>query len=167
MITPFHHPAILQYQYLIGLLDCTEPVGDHQRGSSFHQVVEGILYQFLRFGIEGRSGFIQNEDRWIFEHRPAMLSRCLVRPISGCPGRRYWSGNLFGIHDEIMRIGDFSRPDHIFFSFASGRPSAILLKMLSLKRITSGNKTHLAAERFHGIIADVFSIDAYVPVLTS
>ena len=62
-----------------------------------------------------------------------------------------------------MRIGDFSRPDHIFFLCVGPAECDIIKDAVVEQDHILGNKTHLAAERFHGIIADVFSIDAYAP----
>ena len=36
-------------------------VGNHQRGAPAHQALQGFLHQALRFGVQCRSGLVQNQ----------------------------------------------------------------------------------------------------------
>ncbi|MNP21554.1 hypothetical protein D3C76_1141770 [compost metagenome] len=45
-------------------------MGDHQGGASLHDVIQGCLDVPLGFGVEGRSGFVENQQRRILEQRP-------------------------------------------------------------------------------------------------
>ena len=40
-------------------------MGDDERGPVAKQVLQRQLDQHLRFGVEGRSRFVQDEDRWV------------------------------------------------------------------------------------------------------
>src|SRR5271155_4940517 len=42
---------------------------DHERGASFHQVLQSMLDELFALRIEARSGFVENEDAWIRENR--------------------------------------------------------------------------------------------------
>ena len=45
-------------------------MSDHKGGSAFHQFIHAILHQFLRTCINGTSGFIQDQHRWICHCSP-------------------------------------------------------------------------------------------------
>ena len=47
---------------LVGALHRREPVGDDQRGASLDHAVEGVAHAELGFGIDARSGFVENQD---------------------------------------------------------------------------------------------------------
>ena len=55
---------------MVGLLDRREAVGDYERRSTDHQAVEGFADEGFRFGVEGRSCFIQNQNARVFQERP-------------------------------------------------------------------------------------------------
>lgn len=51
----------------VGVLDGGESVGNDQGGAILHEFFEGGLNPPFRFGIQGRGGFVQNEDGGISE----------------------------------------------------------------------------------------------------
>ena len=59
------HHAAFQHDDFIRIADGTQPVGDGEHRSSFHQSFQGFDDQSLRFGIQGCSRFIENQDRVI------------------------------------------------------------------------------------------------------
>ena len=67
----------------------------------------------------------------------AMLSRCFVRPMADALVADIGLVTLFGIHDEIMRIGDPRPPDHIFYLCVGPAECDIIKDAVSLNRITS------------------------------
>ena len=42
-------------------------MGDGHGGTGLHQSLQGILYQALALGVEGRGGFVEDEDRGILQ----------------------------------------------------------------------------------------------------
>lgn len=46
--------------------DGAEAVGDDDAGAVFHEVFEGVLDEFFGFGVEGGSGFVEDEDWGVF-----------------------------------------------------------------------------------------------------
>ena len=54
----------------MGLADRAQTMGDDQCGPSFHQTIQGVLYDFLTFVVEGRGGFVEEEDSRILEKSP-------------------------------------------------------------------------------------------------
>src|SRR5215469_7833737 len=65
-----HNPAFLQYDDLVRVLDRRQAMGDDQHGAVLHQVVDGVLHEALRLGIELAGGLVQNEDGRVPQHRP-------------------------------------------------------------------------------------------------
>ncbi len=47
-----HDGPALHDDHAIGMLNGREPMGNHQRGSSLHQPLQGVLNQALGFGVE-------------------------------------------------------------------------------------------------------------------
>src|ERR1700730_1620704 len=62
MCAPLYDLTLLDNENLISPTDSREPVGDHKCGSPLHEVGESLLNHGLRFRIETRCGFIENED---------------------------------------------------------------------------------------------------------
>ena len=48
----FYDLTMVQNTYLVGIFDGGETMGNDQGGTVFHQMEHGILYQFLRLGIQ-------------------------------------------------------------------------------------------------------------------
>ena len=59
--------SVVEHTDLIGILDRTQTVGDGHGGTGLHQTLQGILYQALALGVEGRGGFVEDEDRGILQ----------------------------------------------------------------------------------------------------
>ena len=49
--------------------DGREPVRDHERGAIPHQVGQRILHEQLRFGVERRGRFVEDEQRTVLQNR--------------------------------------------------------------------------------------------------
>ena len=47
-----------------------EPVCNDDRGSIFHQLLQGFLDELFTFGIERARGFIEEQDRRVLENSP-------------------------------------------------------------------------------------------------
>ena len=46
-----------------------QSVGNHQRRAALHQRGQGLLHQPFGVGVQGRGGFVKNENRRVFVHR--------------------------------------------------------------------------------------------------
>jgi hypothetical protein len=49
--SPLHNSPLLNNQYLIGMLYGTQPVGNNQRCTVFHQVSQRFLHQLFRLSV--------------------------------------------------------------------------------------------------------------------
>ena len=54
----------------VGLLNRRQAVGDHQRGASDPETVQGLLHGTLAFRVERRCRLIQKQNRRIEQNRP-------------------------------------------------------------------------------------------------
>ena len=67
--TLFGDPAVLDHDDLVGAHDRAQAVRDYQRRAPLEQRTEGLLHELFRFGIECRSGLVEDQDVGVFEHR--------------------------------------------------------------------------------------------------
>ncbi len=62
--------AVMQDNDAVAFLDRREAVGNHQRCSSRHHALNGLLNKLLSFGVDRACGFVQNQDRRIKREGP-------------------------------------------------------------------------------------------------
>ena len=68
MIAHFYHAPLIHHHDLIRILNGREAVGDNEAGAVLHQLDHSVLDIFLRSGIHGGSGFVQDQDLRIGQH---------------------------------------------------------------------------------------------------
>ena len=68
--SPLNDPSLLQHHNAVAVAHGGKPVCNHKGGSSAHQLIHTILYQFLRPGINGTGRLIQDQNRRIGNRRP-------------------------------------------------------------------------------------------------
>lgn len=66
----FYQSAFVHDKYSIGVLDSGQTMGDNNNRSFLYQCIDSFMDLFLRFGIQSGSGFIQYEDRRVFQQGP-------------------------------------------------------------------------------------------------
>ena len=69
MIALLDDAARLHHQNPVGLQHRRKPMRDHQRRAPGHHVVERALHLRLILRVEGRSRFVEQQDRRILEDR--------------------------------------------------------------------------------------------------
>lgn len=62
----FRDAAFVKDDDAVGTLNGGEAVGDDKGRSSFHQLFKRLLHESLRLTVEGRGGFVEQQDFWIF-----------------------------------------------------------------------------------------------------
>ena len=65
----FGDTTVFQDDDTIGVLNRGEPVGDGDDSAALLKLVEGLLDQFFRFGVEGGHCLVEQEDARIFQNR--------------------------------------------------------------------------------------------------
>ena len=65
-----HDSAFIHDHDGVGVFDRGQPVRDDQRGAAAHDLVESGLDVAFRFAVQGRSRFVENQDRGILQKRP-------------------------------------------------------------------------------------------------
>ena len=88
MVSPFNNPSLFHNHDAVSILDGRQPVGYHKCRPPLHQFIHAPLYQFLRPGIDGGCGFIQDKYRRIRHRRPGNrqqlpLSLAQASPVPG------------------------------------------------------------------------------------
>ncbi|MMZ68205.1 hypothetical protein D1872_308590 [compost metagenome] len=66
----FDQLALIHDQDHVSLLDGRQAVGDDQRGTAFHHMIQRCLDMPLGLGIQDRSCFIENQQRSVLEQGP-------------------------------------------------------------------------------------------------
>ena len=61
---------VLDDDYPVGIVDRRQSVGDDKGGPVLHQVFQGLLDLSFRFGVKGRGGLVENQDRRVLQDRP-------------------------------------------------------------------------------------------------
>ena len=103
----FHDLSVVEHTDLIGILDRTQTVGDGHRGTRLHQTLQGILYQALALGVEGRGGFVEDEDRRILQDGTGDADAlALSARESSATIADVRIEALFRLHDEVVGIGN-------------------------------------------------------------
>jgi hypothetical protein len=107
MGTRFDDLTFFQHQNPIGPAHGGEAMGNDKYSAVGHQSFQGLLHQGFRFGIQGRGGFIQNQNAGIEQHRPRNgnalpLTTGQVDPPFAHPGVI----TLGKLADEVVGIGD-------------------------------------------------------------
>ena len=65
MVAALDDAALFQNHDAVTVLDSGQSVGDDKGGSSFHQLIHAVLYNFLSTGIDGAGSLIQDQYRRI------------------------------------------------------------------------------------------------------
>ena len=98
--------TILQHADKVGVANGTQPVRYHQRGAVLHQLLQRLLHQLLRFGIQCRGSLVQNQYRRVLQYG-AGYGYTLPLPAAQ-PAAAVADQRLVAIrrrHDELVRIG--------------------------------------------------------------
>ena len=151
---------MIQHQDLAGILDGGEPVSDDKRCPSHHEPVQGFLDDPFTFCIQGRSGFIQDQDPGIFQDGPgngdalALATGHVDAPVS-----QVGIVSLRQILDEFIRIGGFGRcQDFLPCSIQPSVEDVVVYRIVEQVGFL-GYDAHLFPEGSHGHIPDVMVID--------
>ncbi len=89
-------------------------MGDHQDGPALHQHLQSLLHLMLRFGIQGRGCFIQQQDGGILQQCPGN-GNSLTLP-SGQPGASLAGQSPVSLRqtfDEIMNVRRLCRRNNL------------------------------------------------------
>ena len=98
----------------VGVLDGAQTVCDGDGRAGLHQSFERFLHETFRFGVEGRGRFVEDEDGRVFEDGASDADAlALSAGETAAPVADHGVVALFGLHDEVMSIGDFGCGDDL------------------------------------------------------
>ena len=135
-------------------------MSDNQRGAVLHQVVESILYQTFRFGVECRCGFVENQYLRVLEDGTgnadalALTARQFAAPVAYIRVVSFFGGN-----DKIVGIGYLGCLYHSFHCGVIYAKRNVVVECIVEKDCFLIYITHQRAEVVHIGILDVYIVD--------
>ena len=64
----FHHATLIKDNYLIRAPNSSETMRDDKGRAAGHQAFECVLHESFAFAVERTCGFVENQDRRIFQN---------------------------------------------------------------------------------------------------
>ena len=117
MSSTFDNRTAFQDDDLIRAADGGKAVSNHQSGSAINQTLERLLDQRFRFSVNGRRGFIQDEDRAILQDGPGDGNSLFLTAGKLYPAFADDCLQPFGhMLNELIHVGDVHRPVERFFA---------------------------------------------------
>ena len=156
----FYDFPMVQHQDLAGILDGGEPVGDDEGCPPYHEPVQGFLDDPFAFRIQGRSGFVQNQDPGIFQDGPGNGDAlALAAGYVDAPIPQIGVIPLGQIPDEFICIGGFGRCQHFLPGGIQPSVEDVVVHRIIEQIGFLGHDSYLFPEGSHGHIPDVVVID--------
>ena len=115
----FHNAVLSQDQNQIRVPYGSEAVGDGKGSAALRQFLQGALHQLFALVIQGRGGFVQNQNRRVFQENPGDADPLLLPS-----GKLYAPLSHIGViavgqvRDELVGAGKLSGADDFFLSGA-------------------------------------------------
>ena len=70
MLACFHHLTVIQDDYLVGVADSGQAVGDNDGSAALQHALQSLLDQHLGIGVDVGGRFIQDDDARVTHHGP-------------------------------------------------------------------------------------------------
>ena len=124
-----HNFPFVHHTDKVGTGNCRESMSNHKSGAVFHQSVEGLLHQPFALSVECRSGFVKDEQRWIFQDG-ASDADALPLTTGKAAATVTDTGvvTLFRLHNKVVGISDFCRFNHLLASGIVHAESNVVIK---------------------------------------
>lgn len=107
--------ALIDIHDTVRALDGGEAVGNDEGGTALQQLVQALLQQDLRFGVDAGGGFVQDQDPGIGKQGPGKGDQL---PLSGgesaAPFVYLRVIPVFHLADKVMGAYSFRRSDDLF-----------------------------------------------------
>src|SRR3954447_10404262 len=66
----FHDPAVIDHDYLVGIANGRQAVGDRDGGAALGEAVERLLHEPLGPGVKRARGLVEHQNGWVAQDRP-------------------------------------------------------------------------------------------------
>src|ERR1017187_7814109 len=150
----------LQHNDAVGFEDGGESVRNDESGAVPNEVLHRVLDQALGFGVEGGSGFIEDQNARVLKDGAGdgdTLTLAAGKFHAAFPNDGPVAAGQ--LHNERVRVGGFGSLDDRFSrGFGTTVADVIDERAAEEKRLLH-EYTHLAAERFDTHVADIDVID--------
>ncbi len=81
MGTLLHDLSLVHHDNPMGILDRGEAVGNNEGSTPLHQMLNRLLNQLFHLRIQGRGGFVENQNRRSYPKVRRQIARVLRVPI--------------------------------------------------------------------------------------
>merc|ERR1719272_1141144 len=155
-----YNAAVLHHDDLVRIHDGGQAVSNHDRGTPNHEPVQGLLHKLLVFGVEGRSGLVQEEDLGILKHCTGDSDTLAL--ATGKHHTALTNLRLVGIgnaHDEVVGVGHLGGALHVSHGGSLRTVHDVLLDRHSEKHGLLRHKANLHTEPLGIVGADINTID--------
>ena len=107
MRASFYDSAFVDDTDFIGILDGRETMGDGDRRTRLHQPLQSILYESFTLRVQGRGGFVENQDWRILQNGTgdAYTLTLSTRKSATAIADVCIKFSLRG-HDKVVGVGD-------------------------------------------------------------
>src|SRR5580704_3604997 len=149
-----------QHEDFIGSADCCQTMRDDEGGAADHQIGESFLYVHFRFGIEFRSGFVEDEDRRVLQdgagNRDALA---LSAAEPGAPFADHSIVTLGQVSDEIGGESGARRSLNALFRHVAQTVANVVPHGVVKEDVFLRNHCDLLTQRANRDTADVGAVD--------
>src|SRR5699024_10562722 len=156
----FRDAALFDDDDFVRIAYGAQAMGDDDVGAPYEQRVEGFLYEFFAFGVEGGGRLVEDEDFGVFENGAGDAEALALPPgelRAAVADVRVQPAGRFG--DEPFGIGDPCRVHDLFArGFGIAEPDVVLDGVVEEYRILR-HDAHLFAQLMHVVLQDVAPVD--------
>src|SRR5450631_85502 len=153
--------AVFENENFVGSADGGQAMGDDEGGAADHQVGQGFLHVHFRFGVEFGGGFVENQNRRVFEDGAGDGDAlALAAAETGAAFTDYGVVALGEFRDEVGGESGLCGGFHASFRDAGQAVADIVPDGVVEEDVFLGDHGDLFAERTEGDGADVGAVDA-------
>ena len=103
----FHDFAFVHDVDFVRVADSAQAVGDGDGGARLHQALQGFLHQAFALCVEGRGGFVQDEDGRVLQDGPGDADTLALPAGQASAAVAYHRVvALLRFHDEVVGVGN-------------------------------------------------------------
>ena len=156
----FDDASLVHHANFVGLTNGGQTVRHNDGCAILHQIFERALHQAFAFGIECRSGFVENQNRRIAQDGACdadALPLSAREPTAAVADVGFVA--LLGSHDKVVRIGNFGCGHHFVHRGRLDAKGDVVEKYIIEQNHLLIDIAHQQAQRLQVEVRDVGAID--------
>lgn len=165
MRTGFGDPLICDIHDTVAILYRRQPVRNDERGASLQQLVQALLEQALRLGVDRGGRFVQDQDPRIGQQGPGERDE-LPLTLGQLRTAFVHLGlvTLLELADEIVGADRFGRGDDLLFCSVQLAVADIVHDRAGENKAVLQHNPHLAAQRLQRDLRNIVTVDQNLAV---